>query len=101
MDAALAAFGLYIDAGDLPHERREWHLWPECLPAFELFLSVQTQWVVSMSGPVGLSYPGVESCMRLQGVRRAQQRDRFAELQHIERGWLNGWREKQDKKTGD
>ena len=97
VDAALAAFGLYLDDGRGQHQPREWHLWPECLPAFELFLGNQTQWVVGMSGPVGLSYPAVESCMRLYGIPPAERRERFAELQHIERGWLAGWREKHEK----
>lgn len=97
VDAALAAFGLYLDTGDAPQAPREWHLWPECLPAFELFLGVQTQWVVGMGGPVGLSYPGIESCLRLYGIKPAERRQRFTELQHIERGWLAGWREKNEK----
>lgn len=98
MDEALAAFGLYLDAGELPQQPREWHLWPEHLQAFELFLTLQTQWVVGMGGPVGLSYPGVESCLRLHGLKRAEQRERFVELQHLERGWLAGWSEKQAQK---
>ena len=95
---ALAAIGLYMDDGDAPQRPREWHLWPEHLPAFEAFLGLQTQWVVGMAGPVGLAYAGVEACLRLYGLTAAQRRQRFAELQHIERGWLAGWHEKNDSK---
>ena len=98
VDSALAAFGLYLDEGSAElKEPREWHLWPDCLPAFELFLAAQTQMVVTMGGPVGLSYPGVESLLRLRGLSATDRRQRFAELQHIESGWLEGWREKNDK----
>src|SRR5262249_27486890 len=68
---ALAAFGLYLDPGTPAQAPREWHLWPECLAAFELFLGVQTQWVVGMGGPLGLSYGGVEACLRLYGLKPA------------------------------
>lgn len=100
---ALAALGLFQVEAEAAAGPREWHLWPEHLPAFELFLGLQTQWVVGMGGPVGLSYSGVESCLRLYGVKPAVRRERFAQLQHIERGWLQGWREKsekQDRKRG-
>jgi hypothetical protein len=95
---ALAALGLYLEPGESPQQPREWHLWPEHLAAFELFLGLQTQWVVGMGGPVGLAYAGVESCLRLYGLKPVDRRQRFAELQHIERGWLAGWHEKHDKK---
>ena len=95
---ALAALGLYMESPDALEAGREWHLWPEHLPAFELFLGLQTQWVVGMGGPVGLAYGGVESCLRLLGFKPAERRSRFVELQHIERGWLTGWREKNEKR---
>jgi hypothetical protein len=31
-------------------------VWPENLPAVDLFLQMQTQWSVGMAGPVGLRY---------------------------------------------
>lgn len=93
---ALAALGLVLEDGDAAAREREWHLWPECLDAFELFLALQTQWVVGMAGPVGLSYPSVESLLRLRGLKARERRERFAEIQCLERGWIQGWRQKRE-----
>lgn len=96
MADALAAFGLVLDGEAHAAPDAQWHLWPECLPALESFLSLQTQWVVGMAGPVGLSYPSVEALLRLQCRSLPERRERFAEIQCLERGWLQGWREKRE-----
>lgn len=70
----------------------EFHLWPEHVPALELWGIVGTQWLYSgMGGATGLNYGGVEAAMRLHGVPRADRADRFAELRVMERAALAEW----------
>lgn len=92
MDAALAAFGLAADApvvaGDPP-----FYLWPEHVPAFEAWACIQTQWRESMDGRTGLDYAGVEAWLRLSGLPARRHRERFAQLQVMERAALAAWRE--------
>ncbi|WP_414858725.1 DUF1799 domain-containing protein [Paucibacter sp. TC2R-5] len=70
-------------------------MWPEHVPAFELWMQVQTQWQVSMAGPTGLDYAGVEALMRIKRVMRPKLR--FLQLQAMERGALQGWAEMREK----
>jgi hypothetical protein len=62
VDAALAAFGLYLE-DEAPKERKalpEFCVWPENALALILWLSLQTQWVYAADGQrVGLHYPSV------------------------------------------
>lgn len=91
VDEALAALGLVPDR---PVERapEEFHLWPECLPVFDLWLAVQTQWRMGMQGPTGLDYAGVEAVMR-HGPRLPprRRRERFELLRAMERTALDHW----------
>ena len=47
-------------------------VWPENMETVSLFLSLETQWVMSngLSGsfPVGLSYPALETSMRMMDI---------------------------------
>lgn len=73
---------------------QEFHLWPENVPTFNLWLSVQTQWVIGMNGRTGLDYSGVEVCMRLHQVRKKEQRKIFVGLQAMEQASLDEWLKK-------
>ncbi len=73
---------------------QEFHLWPENVPTFNLWLSVQTQWVIGMNGRTGLDYSGVEVCMRLHQVRKKEQREIFVGLQAMEQASLDEWSKK-------
>jgi hypothetical protein len=68
------------------------HLYPEHQAALWLWLAVQTQWREGFSGPTGLDYAGVESHLRVCGIRGADRRERWAELQTMERAALLAWK---------
>lgn len=88
---ALAGFGLVMEADEDEDEpvEDEFFLWPENVPPFELWLSVQTQWVIGMNGPAGLNYAGVHACMSLQGVKKKKQAGYFAAIQSMESAMLD------------
>lgn len=67
---------------------------PEQLEALTLYDAVSTQWRRGPSGAVtGLDYAGVESLMRVQGLRGETRRELFAALRVMERETLNVSRE--------
>ena len=84
----MAAFGLVADRPPLaPAET--FALWPENVPAFELWLAVQTQWRMGPNGPIGLDYAGVEAHMRCGlRMRPRQLRRRWGELRAMEQAAL-------------
>ena len=47
-----------------------------------MFMRLQTQWVPSMGGMIGLNYQSVEFLFRIEGVE--SQRDMLADLQVME-----------------
>ena len=69
---------------------RVFHLWPEHAEPFSLFMQLQSQWHVGMAGRTGLDYPGVEVHLR-HHVARKQRRERFRQLQLLERAALDAW----------
>ena len=65
-------------------------IWPENLPALELFLDLETQWRMAIGEVhllyVGLDYPAAEALMR---ARRLRNRDiLFDDLRAMERAAL-------------
>lgn len=89
VDAALAAFGLVADVPVVIDE--PFHLWPEHTEAFRIWGAVQTQWRVGMAGATGLDYAGVDVLLRTLGLRAPERRERFLELQVMERAALREW----------
>ena len=91
---ALRAFGVVPDK---PLEAREesgiFYLWPEHLSALSLWRDVQTQWRVGWNGRTGLDYAGVRFCLDLAGLCGDELRQRFEELQIMERAALLAWSE--------
>lgn len=79
-----------------PSERIE-YLWPDNLPAWHAWQSVQSQWRVGMGGATGLDYTGVQACLRLQGHRGAALRELFAGIQACERATLEAWAEARER----
>lgn len=69
----------------------DFYLWPECLPAFNVFQSLQSQWRVGMAGATGLDYTAVEAFMRMNGVRRKDQAELLYCLQVMEFATLREW----------
>lgn len=74
-------------------------LWPENEPVFDLWLRLQTQWVVSDGIRVGLSYPGVEAYMRMSGVSKKKQARHIDLIQEMEQAALAGMADKHKKGT--
>jgi len=73
-------------------------VWPENLPALELFLGLATQWraVAGMRGLIylGLDYAATEALMR---ARRLRDRERlFDDLRAMERAALPGMNARDD-----
>ena len=93
LDEGLAAFGLTVSGG-LVIVRDEYWLWPENEEAFSMWLAIQTQWNASMAGATGLNYPGVETCLRLRGVKKKSRRQLFLMIQMMERACLDEWARK-------
>lgn len=62
---------------------------PENRTVLDMWLTIQTQWVVSTGGAVGLNYQSLESAMRMSQVPTADQPQLFADLRIIERAAMN------------
>jgi hypothetical protein len=84
---ALARFGLQTDQ-PLGLEDT-FALWPECVPTFQFWQRLQTQWTQHpMGGLCHLNYPGVQVCMEMAGIKNRDRRTLFAEIQAMERAVL-------------
>lgn len=68
-------------------------IWPENLPAYELFNALGTQWRTGMGGATGLDYNVVPAVLRLQAVPRADWPQLFADLRVMEAAALQVMRE--------
>jgi len=65
---------------------------PENWPALELFLACATQWRYKpMGGVSGLDATAIAAVMAMHQVPPAEQRDRLAEVQRLERGALEAF----------
>lgn len=84
---ALAAVGL--KATEPVTVEQDFVLWPENLPVFKLWCSVQTQWQIGWNGKSGLKYEGVEACMRMQRIPHAHRPELFEGLRVMEVATLN------------
>lgn len=60
----------------------DFEVWPENWPVVQLFMRLQTQWVTTVGGVVGLHYPSVDFLFRIEGIEN--QREMLAELQIME-----------------
>lgn len=79
----MAAFGLTdgdIEAIDV---------WPDNLPALNVFVAMATQWRTGMGGPVGLDYAALPAVFRLIGTPRAAWPGIFDDLRVMEAEALN------------
>lgn len=59
-------------------------IWPDNLPALDLFVALQTQWRTGFNGPTGLDYAAVAATLDLQGVAPADRCKLFADLRVME-----------------
>lgn len=96
VEDSAAALGLMPvwEAGSL--ELPEVYLWPENVDVWRFFQGCGTQWLSGVGGPTGLNYPGIETDMRLSGVKKSLRRDWFAKIKVMERAMLSAWSEKRN-----
>jgi hypothetical protein len=95
-----AALGVQPDAPvDLSEPLLPFYLFPENLPAWQLWQSVQSQWRGGL-GHEGLDYPGVQVVIGQHRAWRLRRRQRFAEIQLMERTCLREWADQaQEERT--
>lgn len=86
---ALAAVGLVAEE---PLEvDEEFYLWPDCVPEFNFWNAIQTQWHAGMNGATGLDYQGVQVCMDMRCIPKKERPELFALVQAMELATLNAW----------
>ena len=70
--------------------------WPENIDSLNLFIALQTQWRIGMSGATGLDYPAVFATLdRLHRDKTDARRDElFADVQIMEAAALKKMAEK-------
>lgn len=92
MSKALAVWGLQAaDPEDVTVEE-EFYLWPECVPTFQLWNVVQTQWREDVSGRrTGLDYAGLKACMDMQQIPDDERAALFWGVRVMERAALKEW----------
>jgi hypothetical protein len=82
---------IFVDKVETPDE---FEVFEENWPVLELFLRVQTQWRIGMSGPVGLDYTAVAWVLKLT-AEEANHRALLEDLQIME-GAVLGFIAKQE-----
>lgn len=93
-------------AGDGEPEGQVFHLWPENVPVYELWRSVQTQWFSSGFGPTGLNYPSIRAKPYFRSIGGARKRERLlSDVEFMEGVFLaergREERKRQAEKAGD
>ena len=73
-------------AAKLEAVQEDFEVWDENWEAMMMFLRMQTQWNVSMSGLVGLNYQALETLIRLYKIEEPL--ELFERVQVIERAAL-------------
>lgn len=91
VDEALAAFGLVPERQVEPVEPL--YLWPENVATWNLFQSLDTQWVDGPTGP-GLNFGSLKIVMRFWRIRRCDEQDVFGEIKAMERATVKAWGER-------
>jgi hypothetical protein len=91
---AFAALGLKCE-DSLVIDQDEFWLWPENEEVFWLWLGLQTQWMTSMAGAVGLSYASVEAYLRMKDIPKKKRKQIFPLIQQMEQATLEEWASQQ------
>lgn len=79
----------------------EIYLWPCNQESWRLFQRLQSQWTVGVAGATGLNYAGIESALRLMGIKGSKRSELFADIQVMEEATLEGWEKRRNKESGD
>lgn len=94
LNEQFAALGIQLDEPvDVSERLQAFHLWPENLSAWQLFMSVQSQWRGAMQRE-GLDLPGVQIVISQRREWRLRRRQRLVEVQLMARVCLEEWRAK-------
>ncbi len=72
-------------------EEDELGIWPENMPAVQVFIAMGTQWRVGMSGATGLDYGVLPSVFDMYGI--TDQKKAFIDMQIMENEALKTMRE--------
>ena len=67
-------------------------VWPETLPAIELFLLVLTQWRTGPKGRIGLDYLALDRVMDYKSIPLSERLDLLLDIKNLERGFLSALR---------
>lgn len=88
----MAAFGLRRESDDARSgEELVFWLWPQHVPALELWCAAQTQWRHGLGGPTGLDYAGVRASPTFEGMDGGERERAFADLCVMECAALAAW----------
>lgn len=85
-----AAFGLTIEEASGPPAE----IWPDNLPAINLFLSIATQWRTGMNGATGLDYNVLHRELDDLGLAGEERQRLKADIRIMEDAALAAMREK-------
>lgn len=80
--AVMGASSEVVQAVQDSSPRNDFEVFEENWPVVALFMRLQTQWVASMGGVIGLNYQSVEFLFRIEGTEN--QRETLADLQIME-----------------
>lgn len=94
LDEALAAFGLELEGSPPDADLHPFYLWPENVPAWNIFVDLRTQWREGFNGRTGLDYGAVIAHLR-HGLRLPHRKfqEFYALVRVAEHGYLEGVRE--------
>ena len=67
-------------------------MWPETLPAINLFAKVLTQWRTAPNGIIGLDYNTIDILMNYEAIPMEERGELLSEIACLERGYLSAMR---------
>lgn len=73
-------FGLTLEEASGPPVE----VWPDNVPALNVFIAAATQWRCGMAGPTGLDYAVLPAVMRMVGVPAAERTAVFEDIRVME-----------------
>lgn len=80
--AIMGAMPELVDAVQSAAQQTEFEVWEDNWPAVAMFMRLQTQWVSTVGGIVGLNYQSAQWLFTIEGVEKP--RELLADLQVME-----------------
>lgn len=81
-----------------PAAAQDEYLWPECVPYWQVWMGLQTQWRSDMAGNMGLDYAGVRADLRAGlGLEGEALADHWRCIKACEVGTLQAWAEQRER----